>query len=254
MQEIKQYKEEFLRDLELVHSVPLNLREHGFNYTRDDDRESLDDSTIFNSLLKTKRFRGLEIKKKWVKLKIAEYDNKYYLLTYDVRKDDDYPQILKLVPPVDNVIINHIKNIMNPSQLATEESLKISLKNIAVTNLASIGATSDNIIESPDELIKVTGKIMSPFEVYILFDTEKNEINNKNMVAFKVTAENGETYFSKMFYVNEINELDALLKEHVLDLSDTLKETIRNVSVEDLRVRKSKSNEKKSKKNFKTMQ
>lgn len=239
MQEVSSTSEEILKDLE-QYALPLNLVEHGFTYTRDDDRDDLDDSTIFNSLLKTKRFRGLEIKKEWIKISIAEKNGAYYLLTYDVRRDDEYnPYVLKLMSPVDNIIIDHIRHILNPDKLNSENSLKQLLKEITIKNFVSVGASEEKIKVSPiDGLIKVSGLIMRPFEIVISFDKKKNEVNDKHMVVLKVIAENGESYYSKLLYVNNIQELDPLMQQESTPLSDKLKELLNNVSYEELIVKK----------------
>jgi hypothetical protein len=58
------------------------------------------------------------------------------------------------------------------------------------------------------------------------------------MVALKVVAENGETYFSKLLYVNSMAELDPLMQQEIIRLSDKLKDILDNISYEELIVKK----------------
>lgn len=245
MNEVKRYEEKWLRSLEYLESEHLFLSEHGFNYTRDDDRDDLDDSTIFNSLLKTKMYRSLEFSKGWVKLKVAESNGTYYILSYDLRLKTGVHKVFKLSSPTDNILINHIKKILNSDKLVAEEKINEELKKIMTNTLSSLGGDVSKIKESDIEGIsQFSIPIKGSLEIIVLVNLVKDKNDGLYSASVSLNGLNGVSYFVELYHFENISELDRLIRNDLQVISDTIKETLRNNTAEELLFSKVKKKQK----------
>lgn len=234
MIEITHYDEAFQNKLE-ENAIDLELDKHGFNYVRDDKRVDLDDSTIFNILLKNKYFRGIELKKEWITLRTTIVDGIPYIISNDIRHEFDIPNFYELNSPVDNDLIKFVKRIVNPYVALKNEKRLDSLKEIILDVFEDMGINSEMIRENPSHaIIELKVKIAIPFELTVFFNIVPNKNTNTNNVFCSVDAPNKDNYFHKMYIVHEINELHQLMLDDYYELKSKLKKALDNYSMDEL--------------------
>jgi len=241
MTEVTQYDESWFRYLENIKAVDLLKSEHGFNYTRDVDRDSLDHSTIFNTLLKTKRYRGLEFKKGWVQIKVADDGGVYYLLSYDLRIKEEVNAIMKLSSPTDNILIAHIKKITNPVRFSFEKDINSSLLNILENKLNSLSIDPSTILENADENVcEFTATLSNNFQISIFFDKKIDITDDTHSATISINSLNGDLYYINTYDVKSVLDFEKNIIADLQEISDIIKEAGRNNSIEELVTKKTK--------------
>jgi hypothetical protein len=235
MRSIDSYKEEWLRELlNDDKTVDLNIFEHGFQYVKDNERDSLDDSNIFNVLLKTKRFRAIEFRKEWIKIKLAfnKKNNSYLLLIYNKRKTgDDITKIMELNHEVDADIIKHVKKFINPGIADKLEQIDNAVQSILKNNLSNLKPNINSIkrVQKAFPYYEIKVDEYFKFILKALYSTDDDKI----FVSYKLLTIGGDLIHSNLKNVDTVSDIFDFIETHKNAISDKMKETKRDVEPEE---------------------
>lgn len=223
-------------DIETIKNKALLLEpsKHGFTFVIDDEREDLDDSTIYNTLLKTKMFRSIEIKKRWVQLWISELNGTYFLIENDIRLKNIGDQFYKLMHPTDSKLIKHIAMILNPNKELDNEELKNYIFDLSIKYFAPLGVDKNNY-ELNDNRIEFYFPIKKPFFISVgTFSNSKTD--RKIHCSFRLKAESEEIFVAVSFAFSSEEEFQQNALKLINRTKMEIEKALKTRTPEELRL------------------
>lgn len=223
----------------LKNSKNIPTPEGGFYHVKKDDIKNLDDSNIYNSLLKTNQFLSGHFVNEFLKVTVAKKNGEYFVIVKRKIKNDY--EIHKLFNGADNALMRHIDNIYNPLEMASKEIFESNLLSAMKTEFAPLFDANDSstgvIEETYADMNTYKFKTYYPFLVDIhITELEHDHLGQKKKYrgGVRLNAENGGNYFTKVLHFNTASEFKRIIKEIVPIMKETIRTTRKKVPLIDL--------------------
>lgn len=213
--------------------IPLTKEKGGFNYKREIEQDELDDSTIYNLLIKSRLFRAIDIKRDWIDVSLTEKNGDFFVVLLDKRVNNPQPQVIQLNDSADYKIVRFAKEILFPQKALTDIEFRKGLKSVAIDVFSDLDLNVDSFKENKS-LIRLEFNITNPMSIELFISTNQDRIDGTYLAGFELFAPNGEKYIKELFKVKDIEDFKQEIKNVLPTIKSEIKSVLNTVSTEEL--------------------